>query len=844
MVLLKRSILYLFVFLSGLTGLAYQVLWMKQLGLLFGNTAHAASATLAAFFGGLALGSWFWGRRVARVRNVLKTYAALELGIAAGALLYFVVLSAYYRIYPGIYQGIEGDQLRLLIKFVLAVILVFPPSFCMGGTIPVIGQYLIRHQTAFGHTSALLYGVNTLGAALGAGLAGFFFPLWLGFRMTCVSAMGVTLLIALGAWLLSRSDSGRSSEYIDEKRDGESHDVAPSIPQYSLTTICFLSGFGFLALEVLWTRMFAQVLENSVYTYASILVIVLICLSLGAAASSTLARVGFRPERVLLVLLVLSGMVISAMPFAFMSATNDLEILAIRGTWGEYISHIFQKGFYSIGGAALVLGMVFPYLMKIEESRSTSAGASLGRLAAINTAGAILGAIACGFVFLEWLGMWRTTQLLAVLYTVAAIAMPGWRGAERIIKIGAVVILALQCTALDPSNLPVNSIDPERPEETVLETWEASDCTVAVTRGHMGLTIKVNSHYGLGSTGAFMQQKLQTDIPLMIEPETKSIVYLGMGTGITAGQALVSQFATVERVVVCELIQQVIDASRKYMTDVEGQDATAGLFTDERATVLAEDGRHYLLAASETFDMINADLFVPFRSGAGSLYTREHFESARNRLSEDGLFVQWLPLYQVTENEFMIITKTMLEVFEQVSLWRHSFQPGEEVVALVGHKSDKPLPANEKDLVGDRIISISGRTHHDLMSLALPFDPETILLFYGGNVTKAAKLFESYPVNTDDRPLIEYMAPRTYRKASDVSTPWFVGPRIARLIEAVQAECPPDEDPLLVNRSAINRRLPAAGTAYYRARLWQVIGDENACARSWFEFVREWTNQP
>lgn len=153
---------------------------MKQLGLLFGNTSHAAGVTLAAFFAGLAAGSWFWGKRSARSGNPLRIYAVLEMRIAITALLYFVVMKGYQVIYPEFYQSVHSSAWLLLVKFLLAMVLIFPPAFCMGGTIPVIAQYAIRQPPRFGLTSALLYAINTLGATLGAALAGFFMPMCFG----------------------------------------------------------------------------------------------------------------------------------------------------------------------------------------------------------------------------------------------------------------------------------------------------------------------------------------------------------------------------------------------------------------------------------------------------------------------------------------------------------------------------------------------------------------------------------------------------------------------------------------------------------------------------------------
>lgn len=833
--------IYILVFLSGFTGLLYQVLWMKQLGLLFGNTSHTAGATLAAFFAGLAVGSWVWGRRAEFMKSPLRVYAWLEVGIAVTALTYFGILSIFYRIYPVLYQGVESGLILLLVKFALGLLLVFPPAFFMGGTIPVMGQHIIRSPAVFGKTSALLYAVNTLGAALGAFMAGFFLPLWIGFNLTCAVAIGVTSSIAVTAFLASRKIQVRLTQQPREAAGTDSRDGFQG--RWLILVMGFLSGFGVLALEVVWMRMFAQVLENSVYTYSAILVVVLICLALGSFLSSMLARLSVRPVLTLAALALLGGLTVALTPFIFMELTDSLQIIVSMESWSSYILLIFKKAFLALGLPLLLIGTIFPYLMKAEEKYLKSAGSSLGFLACVNTVGAVLGSVVCGFVFLGTLGMWRTIQVLSLLYLVVALILPVGRGYAAIfIKGVCCVLIMMQFTGLDPSGLPLNSIDKLRGPEQILETWEGSDCTVAVARNNQGLSIKINSHYGLGSTGAFMQEKVQTDLPLMVYPETRTVFFLGMGTGITAGSALDSQFPNVKGIVTCELVPEVITAAKKYFTDVDGYDFTGGLFSDPRSLVLAEDGRHHIMASGRTYDMVNSDLFVPYRSGAGSLYSLEHFETVKNSLNKGGVFVQWLPLYQLTENEVYIIARTMLEVFEQVSLWRSNFQPGEEVVALVGHKGGLPLPATGSDSTEDKLIAVKGKGYRDLTELALPFDPATILLFYCGNLSVSRDLFAGYPVNTDDRPVIEYMAPRTYRDHKDASVPWFVGPRIARLSDALLRRCPPASDPLLVNRTEENRRLPAAGAHYHWARIWQVIGDEFKCRDSWNKFVEDWTN--
>jgi len=860
---------YLMVFCSGFAGLVYQILWMKQLGFLFGNTSHAAAATLAAFFAGLAVGNWFWGRRSTVTANPLRVYAWLEAAIGLTALLYFVVLSLFYLIYPFVYQGVASRPLLLGIKFILALVLIFPPAFCMGGTIPVIGQFLIRSKEQFGVKAARLYGINTLGAALGAFMAGFCIVRLLGFRMTCVSAMVLTVLVAATAYYLSgRTDSlGRDAaeklpvkEIPAKKRKAKkkirNRQQAP-IETVSLGgrgpiyVICFLSGFGVLALEVLWTRMFAQVHENSIYSFSAVLVIVLLCLALGALIASRLARLTFAPMPLLACLLILGGLAVAVTPFAFKHLTDDFQMLDTSGSFLHYMFHLFLKGFACIGVPALFLGTIFPFLMKTEERFVFHPGRSLGRLSAVNTVGAILGSVVCGFVMLELCGMWRTMQLISAMYLIAGLLLPAVGGGTGIfIKVFAGIVLLLLFTGLSPAGLPVNVIDPARPEEEVLQTWETSDCTVTVVQDVYGeRSIKINSNYSLGSTGATMTQAFQGRMPMLIYPETRSLFFLGMGTGMTAGGALDPQFEALERVVVCELVPEVVTAAKKYMTGNLSQmddgwpDFTGKVFEDKRVEIIVEDGRHYLMASDNTFDMINADLFLPYRSGAGSLYSREHFESVREKLNPGGVFVQWLPLYQITDNEFGIIARTMLGVFEQVTMWRNNFQPGGEVVALVGHRDDTPLPGSMINAEMDKQNAVAGMSYRDLNRLLLPFNQQTALILYCGNVTAAKELFMEYPENTDDKPVIEYSAPLSIRIATGDLPPTLVGPRLEALVDKIQAFCPPATDPMLVNRTAANRRLPIAGAALYNAWVATAMGNQSKCRDSWKIFVREWTNQ-
>lgn len=862
------------VFFSGFAALVYQVLWMKQIGLLFGNTAQAAGVTLASFFAGLAVGSRVMGNRVGRAVNPLRIFAWLELGVAITALLYFLILAIYRLLYPGLYQAAGPGALMLLTKFALALLLVFPPAFCMGGTIPVLGQCIVRRRESFARLSALLYGLNTLGAAAGAALAGFFLPPWLGFNGTCGVALAVSIAVATTAFVVSRKKApagfaaegetipGEAEEVSDgsltrqqrrqRQREGQGDRKAKrsrgavverpgGVWPVAILLLSFLSGFGVLVLEVVWTRLFSQVLENSVYSFAAILVVVLLFLALGAVLSSRLAHLNAPPSQVLTWLLLAGAGALIVMPTVFLKLTDGMQLITSDGSWGEYLGLIFRSTSVVIGPPALLLGTVFPYLMKLEEDFLKTPGASLGRLAAANTIGAVFGALGCGFFLLDALGMWRTVQLVALVYLLVALVLPASRTALGLgTKVAVLALIVINVLVVGFKGLPVVATDPDRPEETVLEVWEGSDCTVSVTEGPSGRTIRINSDYSLGSTGAYLSEAFQADLPLMVYPETRSVFFLGLGTGITAGRALDRQHR-VARVVACELVPEVVLAAKTYMIEGGGLDLTGGLFRDRRVEILIEDGRHHLLATGARYDMINADLFVPFRSGAGSLYTLEHFQNARRRLEPGGVFVQWLPLHQLTKDDFLVIARTMVEAFDQVSMWRHNFQPGNEMVALMGHPKGAALPACSLDSSAEQELAVAGKTHRDLRALNLPLDPQTILLFYAGNLTAARSLFESVALNTDNFPVIEYLAPRRYRSGGR-EVPWFLGESFADFVEQVQEICPPSEDPLLAKRTEENRRLSLAGSAFHRSGLAEARGDEKATREAWERFVAEWTN--
>ena len=835
-----RTLLSILVFLSGAASLVYEVLWLKELGLLFGSTAYAASTTLAVFFLGLAVGGAVFGRWSPHLRSPLRTYAWIEAGIAASAMVYFLLLEIYFQLYGPLYDGLLDSPAAFnAARIALATLVLLPPAALMGGTLPVLGQHLVRRPDELGRTGSFLYAVNTLGAATGAFLAGFVLPLALGFDRAYLLAMAVNVAVAGLAWRLAAAGEPRGTPAPDRPSDRGRHPnrrgnaprgrpaastaTGPASPL--LATVACLSGVFALGLEVLWTRMFAQVLQNSVYTFSIILVVFLAALATGSAIANRLCRVPAAPEQVLWLLLTLSGLGVAVTPFAFHDLTGSLGSLTTGDGWTLYVVSIFVNTSLLLFVPAALLGSAFPYLLRAAQASHAAPGAIIGRLHAFNTGGAAVGSLAAGFVLLGTAGLWNGVRIFAAGYLMLALlaCWHGWRTHRaRVLPAAATIgALALLGTLLDASRLPLVNIDTDRGDR-LLATWEGPDGVVAVVERSGNRRMKVNNFYTLGGTASAEQEQNQALLPLMTHPRPRAVFFLGLGTGITAGAALRHP---VERLLACELTPEVIAAAAAWFNAPSG-----GLFTDPRATVRACDARNHLLGTTERFDVIIADLFVPWRAGIGNLYSREHFDAARERLVPGGLFVQWLPLYQLSRLEFEVIARTLLTVFEQVTVWRGHFGAARPVLALVGADGPTTLdPAvierNGRHLSGGRPLPAS-----TALAVTLPF--------YAGNLSAADGLIPPGPLNTDDRPLVEYLAPVTQREERAGATEWFNSAELADFSRRLMELVPPARDPHLTLLSAAQQDFVVAGLHYYNAAVASRLGRDAEADAHFRDFAR------
>jgi spermidine synthase len=348
--------------------------------------------------------------------------------------------------------------------------------------------------------------------------------------------------------------------------------------------------------------------------------------------------------------------------------------------------------------------------------------------------------------------------------------------------------------------------------EKILDMWQSSDGVVSVVQSAENMQMRLDNFYVLGDSRSVLVEQMQAHVPLLLHPTPKRTVFLGLGTGITAGAALNHD---VERVVAVELVSNVVLAAKRYFSPLVN-----GLFDDPRIEIIADDARNYLLGTPEKYDVIVGDLFTPWHAGTGSLYTVEHFQLAKKRLTPGGLFAQWLPLYQLTPESFETIAATFASVFPVVTLWRADFSGTRASIALIGQEADsrldqEVLQKNIANVVGEKDGTSNVTANH------------MAGLFYLGNLAALQNRLSGIMPNTDDRRTVEFKAPVLSQQANAGRETYIVGKALENLLKTLAANLPAGRDPYLSNLPPGEIRYVEVGLQYYRYLQLTAAGEKS-----------------
>lgn len=721
------SFVHLVFFLSGLAALVYEVSWNRQIGLAIGNTAHAAALVLASYFFGLAMGQ-FAGGWLARRMHPLLGYGLAEVAAAAWACVIPTLLD-------WVGSSEQSSELPILRgstfgRASCCFFILLPATVSLGATLPLIVEYLSATRASKRHVT-LAYGLNTAGGLLGIIAALAILLISVGVRGSGYLAAALSLLCGVAAIVVSLARR-ELSQTETQTAAGASENFASLIPW---ATASALSGFGTLGLEVLFMRMFALVFHNSSYTFGAVIAAFLLALSLGALIASFCAT-RFSSRGLVTLAFALGGLLLAVSVVVFPRATG-LSYFKWGDSFEQYLAGSFGLVALFVLPPVMFLGMAFPATLQSAVDRG-----SVGRLCAVNTFAAAAGALAAGFVFPPVLGLWDSFALFAGLFVLAGIVLLARR--HRF------TAAAFAIAGVGIAYVGVGRIQLARDESKNMELvwrWESDYGWIDVIRNELNgsLAIQQNLHYRHGSSRNSVRQYREGRLPLLLHAKPTDVAFLGLGTGLTATPAIVDR--DVKSAVIVELIPEVVEASR-YLAETN-----LAVVDDKKVQTVIDDARQYLVRTGRQFDVIVADLFVPWESRTGYLYTTEFYRVVRQRLKAGGIFCQWLALYQVGPEDFESIANTFASEFANTTIWWSELDARYPIVALIG--SDSPLEIDGNTL-GARMAAQAELPGQKDSTLGTPADLPSLYL---GDWPRdpAPRL------NTDEHPWLEFTAPISHR---------------------------------------------------------------------------------
>jgi spermidine synthase len=730
--LAKPAVLAGLFFVSGISGLIYQSLWLRLLSLIFGVTVYAASTVLASFMAGLALGTLIAGRLTTRIRRPLVWFGAIELGIGALALLTPWALDLAAQVWIAL-QARVPDQLWALTaaRFLCSMAVLLAPTMLMGATLPLVVRSSLTGRALAGPWVGVLYAANTAGAITGTLVAGFVLIGSVGIARSFHLAAALNALVGLSALALGAWDARSLSAEQAPRTDKTFSNPSPPVSRIGQLAFAF-SGFAALALEVVWFRVLVIIVPATTYAFTTMLAAVLLGLAAGSALAAPLLRrswnwVGlFGSVQLAIGLLTVGAM---ALYLDWYGAGT------VRGS--DHVASLL-----AIVPPALAMGFAFPVGIRawvdIPGAPHHERAARVARLYAVNVAGAILGAAAGGFLLLPGAGSRLSLVILGAGFVLSGLLLI-WHStsgrrpalvAATAIVVSAFVWLAARVptpfAAAQGRRVPAG----ERP----LFIEEGVQTTVGVYVDPKGRHVMYldGLHQANDSAEMVRVHRQIGLLPAAIHPAPRKALVIGLGGGVTGGALGLVDGLTLD---IVELSDSVVRAAR-WFRHVNGD-----VLNRPNVRLRVDDGRNHLLTTRERYDIVTADIIQPIHAGAGNLYSAEYYRLARRVLAPGGVMLQWIG--DRPESQYKLMVRTFLDVFPHATAWAGG-------TLLVG--TTEPLKLDQEAF--QRKLIQDG-TRSALASIDLP-NFEALLARYTAGPDGLRDFIGPGLILTDDRPLVEY----------------------------------------------------------------------------------------
>ncbi len=786
-------------FLSGLTSLVYEILWIRMIGRITGNTPFTVSIILTVFMSGLGLGSFFAGKTIDTVKEparLLRLYALLELAIGGyGIVLPFLIILSkpfYSLLYNQLFNHF---MLYNLLSLTGCIILLILPVICMGATLPVLCRFYVFQLGHIGTRSGRLYSLNTIGAAMGALLCSFWLiNLW-GVKGTLFFAILLNIIIGtlclfasykVKTWPEKMGHFHQDSIGLSTTQDNPSK----SSPCYSTgdmrgaLIIFSISGFCAMAYEVIWTKLLGLIIGPTTYSFTIVLVTFIIGLGLGSLIFGWLADKVKNPQWLLVFTQIGAGFL--ALGISQLLGNSQFFFAKLIYHFKDQFAQLeaLKAGtlFALMLAPTLCLGATFPIVGKIYTQSLKKIGKSIGFAYAINTFGAVLGSFCAGFLLIPWLGKEQSLSLVVGIQLFSSLVIAGHllrknkvpliRWVPLCLTALFALILCLQIPCWDRKFLSVGKYHRFKAIGLDLETsgwleslWVGQKIMTKYNKnsellyygdGIGGFTTVLKkidalgtSHYSLANSGKgdassrgdMNTQTLLAHFPLIFHPNPKNIMVLGLASGITAGEVL---HYPIERLDIIEIGEQVVSASN-FFTPWNNN-----VLSNPKTELIIQDAKAHLELTDRTYDVIISEPSNPWMEGLSSLFTRDFFLLAHKRLNEDGIFVQFFHSYQIDWQNFALVIRTFSQVFQNSILVTTSPDTAAKGdYLIVGFKGQNRLVLHN----AERNISFAQQSNN----ITIPNPGVLYRLVVSEDLQK---LCGHGPVHSDNWPFLEFAAPK------------------------------------------------------------------------------------
>jgi len=754
----RRLMIALFL-LSGSAALIYQIVWVRALELVFGVSLYATAAVVAAYMGGLALGSVWFGRLVDRVARPMRLFAMLQGGIALFALLFPTILDGLRWVYVGLYPHL-GDHPALMsgVRGLLAFTVLLIPTSLMGGTLPVITRAMTSGREHVGRDVASLYSANNLGAFIGCVLTGYVFLEALGIPQTTWLAVGLNVVVMAVAWALQ----GKSAAVAEDIDDAPAA-AALSVPLQVALWVFAIEGVTSLIYQMAWVRTLVFFVSTNIYGVTAIVATFLAGLALGAWISRRFV------DRLRNPWFALGGIEVGIALSALLTLVLLPHMLGIHFSVVQAVlGDVSKRVAISAGNFGLTLvviaiptafmGATLPVLTRIYITGRAGLGRRMGLLGCLDTVGSVAGALAAGFLLIPLLGAQRTIALAAVIN----LALAAWifavdpttkrsRFRRPALYITVATLLATSVLLISRPRPVIESsfILTDNPMLELISWHDDHVASVAVVekKGH-GRRLYVNDE-AVGSSGRMDRYSHEIEIhqTLLLHPQPERMLTIGVGLGMGVAAAL-SHDVKIDAV---ELSAGVIELNTAFDAAFDRYRMERGGTTplqDPDVRVRVEDGRNYVLGTAERYDVVHVGGFHPLRSSsAAGFFTRDFLEQSKRVLRPGGHVAMWLPTHGIPVDDFKIIVRTFVAAFPHATVW-HKHAAG--CLLFVG--SLTPLTIDYQRFV-QTVARAPVRRH--LAGLQIS-DPHDLLDSYCWGPETMRKVAGRGPLQTDAHPLIEY----------------------------------------------------------------------------------------